>query len=172
MNKILPSKERIALEIESYFSINKVNGSRVIDQSSFSSFHTLRKYLEAKFVISLEPLEEEIKRAIFQSENFNNHYLASLPSQYHQISPIDELIAFHGSVTQNSQSLVIPLLNPYFILEFHRHLIIKSIKMDILPTLATDISIKDCDHQEQKISLILKPHQQATMTDDIRREVQ
>jgi hypothetical protein len=169
MNKTLPSKERIAFEIESYFSTNNRSGSRVVDPSSYSSFHTLRKFLEAKFVISLEPLEDDIKRAIFLSQTFNDHYLSSLPSQSHKISPADDLVAFHGSVTH--QSLVIPLLSPYFILEFHHHLIIKSIKMDIFPTVAMDISIKDCDHEGQDISLTLKPSQQGTTTNDFRREV-
>ena len=175
MNRTLPSKERIAQEIETYFSkINPTSAPTTErDLFQYSSFHNLRKYLEAIFVISLESLEEDIKRAIFLSKNFHKNYLNLLPSQSYSISMTHHLIACHGSaiIQQTNQSLILPLFHPYFILEFHHQLIVKSISMNILPALGMEISIQDCDHMGDNISLILQPQQQGAITDDRRKEV-
>lgn len=174
MNRTLPSKERIAQEIETYFSKNNPTSAPTSERDllQYSSFHNLRKYLEAIFVISLESLEEEIKRAIFISENFHKNYLNLLPSQSYSISMTHHLIACHGNaIIQTNQSLILPLFHPYFILEFHHQLIVKSISMNILPAFAMEISIQDCDHMGDNISLILQPPQQGAITDERRKEV-
>jgi hypothetical protein len=128
MNRLCPSSERLSQEIDSYFQ----------NKGRQYAYSLLVRYLEAKFVISLQSMENEIQDGILRSKNFIEDHLSSIP----QINVPYLIVASSGALI--SRCWILPIFQSYLILEFESKRTITGLKVTIHPP-QLEIYLKSCD---------------------------
>ena len=165
MNRTLPTYQKISFEVDNYFLLKSFEEY---------SFTRLIRYLEVKFVISLQSLHEEIKKGICYSSNFHRYYLEKIPRYILDCS----IISIYGvnqlsssssstsnsnpssssfslsssSLLNNNQSWIFSSFQESFIIDFESIVTIVGLKMTIIPSYF-DISIINCELPQTQIQL-------------------
>jgi hypothetical protein len=128
MNRLCPSSERLSEEIDRYFQ----------NKSREYAYGQLVRYLEAKFVISMQSMQDEIQRGILHSKNFVEAHLSTMQQRDASFSIISSSGVFV------SRCWILPIFQSYLILEFESKTTITGFKMTVDPPQA-EVYLKSCD---------------------------